>query len=126
MRKNLAGRNPDGTFAPGNPDGPGRPPRATEAAYLRVMMNACDLETWQAIVERAVADAKNGDGAARAWLASYLVGKPSNDRAAPRPSRVLALEESGVDEVADELESIRRAREFDELLRPALKMNNME
>ena len=64
-------RNPDGTFAEGNGGGPGRPARATERQYMAVVMAACDLDTWQAIVERAVTDAKNGDSTARAWLASY-------------------------------------------------------
>ncbi len=117
MTKNpTPGRNPDGTFAPGNPGGPGRPPRATESQYMAVVMTACDLDAWRAIIERAVADAKNGDSTARAWLASYLVGKPDSDRTAPRPSRVLALEQVGVDEVADEAAHIRRMREFGELL----------
>ena len=61
-RKQQTDRRSNGTFAPGNPGGPGRPPRATEAAYMRVVMAACDLDTWQAIVDRAVADAKAGDG----------------------------------------------------------------
>lgn len=101
------GRNPDGTFAPGNPGGPGRPPRATERQYMAVVMTACDLDAWRAIVERAVEDAKNGDGAARAWLASYLLGRPDRARVALQPSRVLALEQAGVDEVADEVARLK-------------------
>ena len=74
------------------------------------------MDTWQAIVERAVTDAKNGDSTARAWLASYLLGKPSNNLTAPRPARVLALEQAGVDEVAEEVADVRRTREFNALL----------
>ncbi len=111
-----SGRNPNGTFAEGNPGGPGRPSRATERQYMAVVMAACDLDTWQAIVERAVADAKNGDSTARAWLASYLLGKPSPNLSAPRPTRVLAAELAGVDEVADEAASIRRISELDALI----------
>jgi hypothetical protein len=34
---------------------------------MAIVMAACDLDTWQAIVERAVADAKNGGSTARGW-----------------------------------------------------------
>lgn len=111
-----AGRNADGTFAEGNPGGPGRPARATERQYMAVVMGACDLDTWQAIVERAVADAKNGDGNARAWLASYLLGKPSPTHIAPRPTRVLAAELADVDDVADEAARMQRVRELEGLI----------
>ena len=111
-----SGRNPNGTFAEGNPGGPGRPARATERQYMAAVMAACDLDTWQAIVERAVADAKNGDGTARAWLASYLVGKPSSEHTAPRPSRVLAAELAGIDEVAEEAADMQRMSELDALI----------
>jgi hypothetical protein len=68
------GRNPDGTFAAGNPGGPGRPRRATEQAYLTALSDTLTLEEWRAIVARAVQDAKNGDGKAREWLAQYALG----------------------------------------------------
>lgn len=118
-------RNTDGTFALGNGGGPGRPARTTERQYMAVVMAACDLDTWQAIVERAVTDAKNGDSTARAWLASYLLGKPPS-RTAPRPTYVLAAEHEGVDEVADAVADIheaqadaQRRREFDTLIHGA-------
>jgi len=66
-----------GRFIPGNPGGPGRPRRDTERAYLAAISEACSPETWREIVARAVADAKAGDAAARAWLAGYLVGRPA-------------------------------------------------
>ena len=110
------GRNPNGTFAEGNPGGPGRPSRATERQYMAVVMAACDLDTWQAIVERAVADAKNGDGTARAWLAGYLLGKPSPTHTAPPPTRVLAAELAGIDEVAEEAADMQRMSELDALI----------
>ncbi len=125
----ATGRNADGTFAPGNSGGPGRPARATERQYMAVVMAACDLETWQAIVERAVTDARNGDSTARAWLASYLLGKPPS-RTAPRPAYVLAAEYEGVDEVADAVADIheaqadaQRRREFDALIHSAFPSN---
>ena len=72
------GRDEHGRFAPGNAGGPGRPRRAVERDYLATLAEACPPETWQRIVERAVADAKNGDATARAWLAKYLIGdKPT-------------------------------------------------
>lgn len=111
-------RNADGTFAEGNSGGPGRPARATERQYMTVVMAACDLDTWQAIVERAVSDAKNGDGTARAWLASYLLGKPSQRLIAPPPSRVLALEQTEIDEVGQAVEEIQRTQELNALLNP--------
>ena len=109
-------RQPDGTFAPGNPGGPGRPPRATEREYLKVVLDACPPDTWAEIVARAVADAKAGDGQARAWLASYLVGKPSPNHTALRPSRLLAQEAAGSDPVAEEAARLERDRKFAELL----------
>lgn len=109
-RKQHDGRNTDGTFAPGNPGGPGRPSRATERDYLKAVLAACPPETWAEIVARAVADAKNGDGAARAWLASYLVGKPSANHVAVRPSRLLAEEQTGSDPVAEAVENVQRER----------------
>lgn len=99
-------RNSDGTFAKGNAGGPGRPPRATESEYLRVMMGACSLDTFREVVERAVTDAKAGDAQARAFLASYLVGKPSSAGGAPKPTRVLAEEAAGIDPVDAEADNL--------------------
>jgi len=99
-------RNSDGTFAKGNAGGPGRPPRATESEYLRVLMGACSLDTFREIVERAVTDAKAGDAQARVWLATYLVGKPSSAGGAPKPTRVLAEEAAGIDPVQAEADNL--------------------
>lgn len=99
-------RNRDGTFAKGNAGGPGRPPRATESEYMRVLMGACPLDTFREVVERAVTDAKAGDPQARAWLASYLVGKPSASGGAPKPTRVLAEEVAGIDPVEAEADNL--------------------
>lgn len=115
-RRQRDGRNTDGTFAPGNSGGPGRPPRATEREYLKAVLDACPPDTWAEIVARAVADAKAGDGQARAWLASYLVGKPSANHTAARPSRMYAEEDAGVDPVEAEAADIARVREWDKLM----------
>lgn len=50
-------RNEEGRFMVGNRYGKGRPPRATEAGYLAVLMEACYLDTWRGIVNRAIKDA---------------------------------------------------------------------
>jgi hypothetical protein len=62
-------RNGNGRFAAGNPGGPGRPRRVTEREYLRTLAEQCPPETWRAICRRAVADALDGDGRTRDWLA---------------------------------------------------------
>lgn len=87
---------------------------------MTVVMNACDLDTWQAIVERAVTDAKNGDSTARAWLSSYLMGKPSPRLTAPRPTRVLAMEQVEIDEVAEEVARVQHGQKLDALIRQTL------
>lgn len=40
------------------------------------MLAGCSLDDWQAIVGRAVTDAKGGDAKAREWLARHLIGTP--------------------------------------------------
>jgi len=69
------GRDKAGRFAKGNPGGPGRPPRLIERQYLATISDAVPLNEWQAIVKRAVEDAKTGDAKAREWLSKYLVGE---------------------------------------------------
>ena len=73
------GRDQAGRFGRGNPGGPGRPPRSVEARYHRALTAACPPELWQSIVEKAVEQALEGDGAARAWLSRFLVGHMSLD-----------------------------------------------
>ena len=109
-KKSSAGRNQDGTFAPGNTGGPGRPRRQTETAYMAIVMERCDLDTWSAIVDKAVADAKAGDRHARQWLTSYLLGAPSDRHVAPKPSRVIARDEMDDDGVDQEIARIQRDR----------------
>ena len=66
-------RRSRGKFAVGNPGGPGRPRRAVETEYLATLNEAVPLEDWRAVVERALADAKQGDPKAREWLSKYLL-----------------------------------------------------
>jgi hypothetical protein len=69
------GRTAAGTFAKGNKFGRGRPPRPREVAYLRKLVDSVSLRDWREIAKKAVADAKEGDAAARSWLSLYLLGK---------------------------------------------------
>lgn len=68
----MVERGTDGKFLPGNPGGPGRPPRLVERDYLLALSDACPLDRWQHIVEKAIRQAEGGDAQARAWLAKYL------------------------------------------------------
>ena len=99
-------RTKNGTFAPGNAGGPGRPRRETERAYLVVIAEACTPDAWHAIVDKAVEDAKAGDAKARDWLASYLVGRP--EHAALTLHKLAVQEESGRDSITSDalLESL--------------------
>ncbi|MCW5775902.1 MAG: hypothetical protein KIS87_05600 [Phycisphaeraceae bacterium] len=104
--RNGTGRDGRGRFAPGCPGGPGRPRRAVEADYLRALSEACPVDAWTRIVRRAVEDAEKGDGAARAWLARYLMPDPSG----ARPLLGLAVDDlTGADPVAE------AARQHEEL-----------
>ena len=92
-------RDPQGRFTIGNAGGPGRPKRQTEAGYLSVLMEECDLDQWRSVVKRAVADAADGNDKARAWLASYLVGQPA--ATAPAPIEVVVANLLGRDPALD-------------------------
>lgn len=92
-------RGKAGRFIPGTAPGPGRPPRQTEAGYMQAMMQACTLDTWRVICERAVNDAKKGDPKARDWLAKYLVGDPGHQ--APAPMQVIIQQLTGQDAALD-------------------------
>lgn len=75
---NTTERDQQGRFATGNRGGPGRPKRETEREYLGVILRLCPPKTWGHIVEKAVADATNGDDKARAFLAKYLLPAESD------------------------------------------------
>ena len=106
-------RNEQGRFMVGNRYGKGRPPRATEAGYLAVLMEACDLDTWRNVVNRAIEDAQAGDDKARAWLANYLLGAPGAK--APTTTNVIIQQLLG-DDPALELAAERLAKpELDRL-----------
>jgi hypothetical protein len=74
-RDDNMSRNKDGTFATGNPGGPGRPRRSVEKDYMRTLAETCPPDVWQEICLAAVRKAKLGDPVARAWLSKYVMGE---------------------------------------------------
>lgn len=71
--------------------------RRTQSDYLRTLLDRVTLETWGDVVDATVAAAKSGDAQARAWLAQYLVGKPTGE--APTPLTVIVQQLAGDDPV---------------------------
>ena len=72
----MSYRDASGRFVKGNPGGPGRPKREYEQKFFDATMAAINIDDWQAIVTRAIHDAKRGDTSARKWLADYVLGLP--------------------------------------------------
>lgn len=98
------GRHTNGTFAPGNPGGPGRPRRAVEREYLAALLDVIPLDVWKEIVSKAVDSAKLGDAKARDWIARFVLGTET-----PLKPSELAADE--VDVTAEEIvETIRNKR----------------
>ena len=77
--RNLNGRSGNGRFAAGNPGGPGRPPRATEAEYMEALAETVSVATWRCIISKAATDALAGDSKAREWLSRYLISDQPRD-----------------------------------------------
>ncbi len=111
-------RDPRGRFQIGTMGGPGRPPRATEENYLLALVDACPLETWAEIVEKAVSDAREGDDKARHWLASFLIGSPKGP--APIPSAALVGRMLGHDPVLESAARTLAQPQVDALMWPVL------
>ena len=69
-------RNEKGQFMKGSCGNPkGRPRREIEEDYLQALTENVSKQEWQAIVKKAVSQARKGDPKARAWLSDYLIGK---------------------------------------------------
>ena len=67
-------RASDGKFLPGHVNlSPGRPRRAIELDYARILADALSLDAWRTIVDRAVSDAQDGDSKAREWLSNRIL-----------------------------------------------------
>lgn len=71
-------RDDKGRFVKGNPGNPnGRPTKEREMQYRDVLVTAVSITDWNDIIQKAVKQAKQGDGSARKWLSDYLVGIPA-------------------------------------------------
>ena len=77
MADKLA-RTEKGHWLPGqrSPNPKGRPSRKKEEKYLQAMVQFVSVDDWLEVVEKALADAKEGQASARNWLSNYLIGKP--------------------------------------------------
>lgn len=73
----MTERDERGRFVVGNSASPGRPPKAREERFLEITLAACTFADWEAIVKKAVEQAKRGDATARKWLGDYVVGPPT-------------------------------------------------
>ena len=71
-------RNADGTFAVGNPGGPGNPHAAQVAQLRRELMNTVTPEDLKAVVRMLIDKAKDGDLAAARELLDRTLGKPAS------------------------------------------------
>jgi len=75
----MDSRNSNGTFAQGNPGGPGRPAKAVESAAARIrkiFIEGVVDEDLRLIVDQIVTQAKQGDHWAINQLFDRLLGKP--------------------------------------------------
>jgi hypothetical protein len=91
-------RDNTGKFVKGHEGTGGRKPRATEEKYLQLLKKTVSPDDWKEIIQRAVTDAKRGDGIARKFIADYLIGAP-----------VQRLEHAGEDGGAIRIEYINAA-----------------
>lgn len=66
-------RDARGRFQKGNSISPGRKSRAFEESRLNLLSEAVTDEKWQAIIDKAIAQASEGDRNAREWIAQYLL-----------------------------------------------------
>jgi len=74
----MAERDDNGRFVKGRTGNPkGRPKRRTEEEYLDATIGRVTLKDWREIVDKAIQQAKRGDGKARSWLSDYVLGPPA-------------------------------------------------
>jgi hypothetical protein len=69
-------RDNKGKFVKGHEGTGGRKKRVTEEKYLQLLKKTVSPDDWTEIIQRAVLDAKRGDGIARKFIADYLIGAP--------------------------------------------------
>lgn len=77
------------------------PHRRIEADYLSTLLDTVTPNDWREVVAATLAAAKQGDAQARAWLAHYLIGRPTTP--APSALTVLVQQLNGSDPVAERL-----------------------
>lgn len=80
------GRRPDGTFAPGNPGGPGNPNARAVAAWRSALVEAVAADDIKRVVEVLIEKAKAGES----WAVRELL-----DRCLGRPQQKMELEAVG-------------------------------
>ena len=80
----MTNHNSNGQFKKGNTASAGaskgktgRPPKKREERFYDIALRACTFKDWRTIIKKAVAQAKEGDTAARKFLADYLMGPPT-------------------------------------------------
>jgi hypothetical protein len=71
-----AGRQPNGQFAKGNPGGPGNPFARQTAALRKRLVDKVTGEELDAIADKLIALAKEGDVPAARLIFLYVIGKP--------------------------------------------------
>src|SRR3954451_24978727 len=74
----TTGRAANGTFAVGNPGGPGNPHVRRLAAMRRAILEAVSAEDVREIMAVLVAKAKEGDREAAKIVLHYTLGKPGS------------------------------------------------
>lgn len=77
------------------------PHRRTQTDYMAALLDRVPLETWGEVIDATVAKARDGDAQARAFLAAYLVGKPTTEAATPLAITMQRV--SGDDSLVDTL-----------------------
>ena len=82
-------RNELGQWLPGVSGNKGRSYRADTLKALRKVVTK---EDWEAIAKKAVAQAKDGNPAARNWLSEYLLGEPPEEQISATPFPVSLAE----------------------------------
>jgi hypothetical protein len=90
-------RDAGGRFKPGNRGGPGNPFARQVAQLRKALLDAVGPDDIQAVAQRLVCLAKEGDVAAAKLLLAYTIGKPE---AAPHPDRMDADEWEGYRQTA--------------------------
>ncbi len=96
----MMNRSESGKFAPGNPGGPGRPPKGTEQDYADAVRRAVSPGELADVLRAILGKAKRGDIPAAKLLCAYTLGIPANT--------VLDARVNELEKLADELSQTRQ------------------